>query len=67
MNNYEEKEKKLENVLKKLKFMSNKVAKLHNDMDKLSEEKILRVKCLGNIQYFVHSDSSITSLDSSCG
>jgi len=40
MNNYEEKEKKLENVIKKLNFMSNKVVKLHNDMDKLSEEKI---------------------------
>jgi chromosome segregation ATPase len=46
MNKYQEKEKKLENVLKKLNFMSNRVAKINYDMNKLSEEKtqLLREK-----------------------
>ncbi len=32
MKNYEEKEKKLENVLKKLNTMSNRVIKMNNDI-----------------------------------
>ena len=33
MKNYEEKEKKLEHVLKKLGTMSNRVTKMNNDID----------------------------------
>ncbi len=46
MKNYEEKEKKLENVLKKLNLMSNKVIKLNNDIKSLNLEKnqLLREK-----------------------
>ena len=46
MKNYEEKEKKLENVLKKLNLMSNKVVKMNNHIDSLHEEKnqLLREK-----------------------
>ena len=39
MKNYEEKEKKLENVLKKLNAMSNKVVKMNKDIDLLNLEK----------------------------
>ena len=35
MKNYEEKEKKLDKVLKKLNTMSNKVVKMNNDIDSL--------------------------------
>ena len=46
MKNYEEKEKKLYNVLKKLNSMSNKVLKMSNDIDCLNLEKnqLLREK-----------------------
>ena len=46
MKNYEEKEKKLENVLKKLNLMSDKVIKMNNDIDSLSIERnqLLREK-----------------------
>ena len=46
MKNYEEKEKKLENVLKKLNSMSNKVLKMSNVIDSLNIEKnqLLREK-----------------------
>ena len=46
MKNYEEKEKKLDNVLKKLNSMSNKVIKLNNDIKSLNIEKnqLLREK-----------------------
>ena len=46
MKNYEEKEKKLENVLKKLNAMSNKVVKMNKDIDLLNLEKnqLLREK-----------------------
>ena len=46
MKNYEEKEKKLDNVLKKLNSMSNKVLKMSNDIDSLNIEKnqLLREK-----------------------
>ena len=46
MKNYEEKEKKLEHVLKKLSTMSNTVIKINNDMDTLKSEKnqLLREK-----------------------
>ena len=46
MKNYEEKEKKLDNVLKKLNSMSNKVLKMNNDMNFLNLEKnqLLREK-----------------------
>ena len=46
MKNYLEKEKKLENVLKKLKIMSNKVIKMNNDINSLNLEKnqLLREK-----------------------
>ena len=46
MKNYEEKEKKLEHVLKKLGTMSNKVIKMNNDIDSLNSEKnqLLREK-----------------------
>ena len=36
MKNYGEKEKKLENVLKKLNTMSNKVIKMNNDINSLN-------------------------------
>ena len=35
MKNYEEKEKKLENVLNKLNLMSNKVGKMNKDINSL--------------------------------
>ena len=38
MKNYEEKEKKLDNVLKKLNSMSVKVIKMSNDIDSLNSE-----------------------------
>jgi chromosome segregation ATPase len=46
MENYEEKEKKLENVIKELNSISNKVVKMNNHIDLLSEEKnqLLREK-----------------------
>ena len=39
MKNYEEKEKKLDNVLKKLNSMSSKVIKMNNDINSLNLEK----------------------------
>ena len=39
MKNYQEKEKKLESVLKKLNTMSNRVFKLNNDINSLNLEK----------------------------
>ena len=39
MKNYEEKEKKLENALKKLNSMSNEVAKMNNVINSLNLEK----------------------------
>ncbi len=39
MENYEEKEKKLDNVLKELNSISNKVVKMNKDIDSLSVEK----------------------------
>ena len=46
MRNYGEKEKKLDNVLKKLSTMSNSVIKMNNDIDSLNLEKnqLLREK-----------------------
>ena len=46
MKNYEEKEKKLDDVLKKLNFMSDKVIKMSNDLDSLHLKKnqLLREK-----------------------
>ena len=46
MKNYEEKEKKLDNVLKKLNTMSNRVVKMNNDIDSLNLERnqLLREK-----------------------
>ena len=46
MKNYGEKEKRLDNVLKKLNTMSNRVAKLNNDINSLNLEKnqLLREK-----------------------
>ena len=46
MKNYEEKEKKLDNVLKRLSSMSNKVTKMNNDINSLNFEKnqLLREK-----------------------
>jgi len=46
MKNYEEKEKKLENVLKKLSTMSNRVVKMNKDINSLNFEKnqLLREK-----------------------
>ena len=46
MKNYEEKEKKLENVLRKLNTMSNRVVKMNNDINSLNLEKnqLLREK-----------------------
>jgi len=53
MENYEEKEKKLDNVLKELNSMSNKVAKMNNDIDLLSLEKnqLLREKEQSQINF----------------
>ena len=39
MKNYQEKEKKLSNILKKLNTMSNKVLKMNNDINSLNIEK----------------------------
>ena len=39
MKNYEEKEKKLDNVLKRLNLMSNKVIMMNNDINSLKLEK----------------------------
>ena len=39
MINYEEKEKKLDNVLKRLNSMSNKVIQMNNDINSLKLEK----------------------------
>ena len=39
MKNYEEKEKKLQSVLKKLNTMTNIVAKMNNDINSLNLEK----------------------------
>ena len=46
MKNYEEKEKRLDNVLKKLNLMSNKVAKMDNVINSITLEKnqLLREK-----------------------
>ena len=46
MKNYQEKEKKLESVLKKLNTMSNRVFKMNNDINFLNLEKnqLLREK-----------------------
>ena len=46
MKNYEEKEKKLDNVLKKLSTMSNRVVKMNSDINSLNLEKnqLLREK-----------------------
>ena len=46
MKNYDEKEKKLDNVLKKLNMMSNKVVKMSNHINSLNLEKnqLLREK-----------------------
>ena len=46
MKNYEEKEKKLNNVLERLSSMSNKVIKMNSDIDSLNLEKnqLLREK-----------------------
>ena len=46
MKNYEEKEKKLDNVLKRLNLMSNKVVKMNKDINSLNFEKnqLLREK-----------------------
>ena len=46
MKNYEEKEKKLDNVLKKLNTMSNRIIKMSNDINSLNLEKsqLLREK-----------------------
>ena len=46
MKNYEEKERKLDNALKKLNIMSNRVIKMSNDINSLNLEKnqLLREK-----------------------
>ena len=46
MKNYKEKEKRLDNILKKLKTMSNRVIKMSNDINSLNLEKnqLLREK-----------------------
>ena len=46
MKNYKEKEKRLDNILKKLNTMSNRVIKMSNDIDSLNLEKnqLLREK-----------------------
>ena len=38
MKNYEEKEKKIDNVLKKLNLMTNKVIKMNKDINSLNLE-----------------------------
>ena len=56
MKNYEEKEKKLKDVLKKLNSMTNKVAKMREDITSLNLEKnqLLREK--------EHSEKNFQSL-----
>ena len=46
MKNYEEKEKRLDNILKRLNSLSNKVIKMNNDIELLNSEKnqLLREK-----------------------
>ena len=46
MKNYEEKEKKLDNVLKKLNTMSNRVIKMNNDIEfsKFRKKSIIKGK-----------------------
>ena len=46
MKNYEEKEKKLDDILKRLNSLTNKVIKMSNDIDSLNSEKnqLLREK-----------------------
>ena len=46
MKNYKEKEKKLDNILKRLNSLSNQVIKMNNDIDSLNSEKnqLLREK-----------------------
>ena len=39
MKNYEEKEKRLDNILKKLNLMTGKVIKMNNDINSLNLEK----------------------------
>ena len=53
MKNYEEKEKKLDNVIKKLNSTSNRVAKMSNDINSLNLEKnqLLREKEESDIIY----------------
>jgi 5-formyltetrahydrofolate cyclo-ligase len=53
MKNYEEKEKKLDNVLKKLNSMSNRAVKMSNDINSLNLEKnqLLREKEESDIIY----------------
>ena len=53
MENYEEKEKKLDNVLKELNSISNKVVKMNKDIDSLSIEKnqLLRGKEQSEINF----------------
>ena len=53
MKNYQEKEKKLENVLKKLNTMSNRVFKMNNDINSLNLEKnqLLREKEESDINF----------------
>ena len=53
MENYEEKEKKLDNVLKELNSISNKVVKMNKDIDSLSIEKnqLLREKEQSEINF----------------
>jgi len=53
MKNYQEKEKKLESVLKKLNTMSNRVFKMNNDINSLNLEKnqLLREKEESDINF----------------
>ena len=53
MKNYEEKEKKLDNVLKKLNSMSNRAVKMSDDINSLNLEKnqLLREKEESDINY----------------
>ena len=57
MKNYEEKEKKLENILKKLNTMSNRVVKMSNDINSLNLEKnqLLREKEESDKNFKIHS------------
>ena len=57
MKNYEEKEKKLDNVLKKLNTMSNKVVKMNNDIDSLSLE-YFKSRCVASSTRFSSWPSS---------